>query len=207
MKDMQQDRVEDRKPRQVSAHTGLQLRCKGWMQESILRMLENTVQNGIDPENLVIYGGQGRAARNWDSFWQIVDCLKALEDDETLIVQSGKPVGIVRTRPESPRVIIANTHLVPRWATWENYRALEKKGLTMFGQYKAGDWGFIGVQGMMLNTDITYGLCGQKFFDGSLKGRIVLSAGLGATGGAPRMTRVPSTSSSRSGSMASSLAI
>lgn len=168
----------------VAAQTGLNLRCKGWMQESILRLLENTVQNGEDPERLIIYGGQGKAARNWESFWAIVQCLKNLENDETLVIQSGKPVGVFKTRLESPRVIIANTHLVPKWATWENFRALEAKGLTMYGQYKAGDWGFIGLQGMILNTDVTYGLVGQKFFGGSLKGRIVLTAGLGATGGA-----------------------
>ena len=170
--------------KKVAVQTGLELRCKGWMQESILRMLENTVQNGEDPERLIIYGGQAKAARNWESYWALVECLKKLENDETLVVQSGKPVGIFKTRPESPRVIIANTHLVPKWATWEKYRELEAKGLTMFGQYKAGDWGFIGLQGMILNTDVTYGLVGRKFFGGSLRGRLVLTAGLGATSGA-----------------------
>lgn len=168
----------------VAVQRGLALRCKGWMQEGILRMLENTVQNGEDPENLIIYGGQGKAARNWESYWALVESLKRLENDETLVVQSGKPVGIFKTRVESPRVIIANTHLVPKWATWENFRELEAKGLTMYGQYKAGDWGFIGLQGMILNTDVTYGLVGRKFFGDTLKGRIILTAGLGATGGA-----------------------
>ena len=111
----------------VAVQRGLALRCKGWMQEGILRMLENTVQNGEDPENLIIYGGQGKAARNWESYWALVESLKGLENDETLVVQSGKPVGIFKTRVESPRVIIANTHLVPKWATWENFRELEAK--------------------------------------------------------------------------------
>jgi urocanate hydratase len=168
----------------VVAQTGLDIRCKGWIQESILRMLENTVQNGEDPDRLIIYGGEAKAARSWESYFAIVDLLKNLQGDETLVIQSGKPVGVFRTRTESPRVILANSHLVPRWATWDNFRKLERKGLTMYGQYKAGDWGFIGLQGMILNTDVTYRLCSLKYFGGTLQGRIVLSAGLGATGGA-----------------------
>ena len=168
----------------VAVQTGLVIRCKGWIQESILRMLENTVQNGEDPARLIIYGGEAKAARSWESYWAIVDLLQKLEDDETLVIQSGKPVGVFKTRRESPRVIIANSHLVPRWATWDNFRKLERMGLTMYGQYKAGDWGFIGLQGMILNTDVTYRLCSLRYFGGTLRGRIVLSAGLGATGGA-----------------------
>ncbi|MSO94133.1 MAG: urocanate hydratase [Rhodospirillales bacterium] len=163
---------------------GPELRCRGWRQEGILRMLENTLHNGEKPEELIIYGGSGRCARNWDCFHMIVDSLKALGDDETLLIQSGKPVGIMKTSPRAPRVLTANANLVGRWATWEHFRELEAKGLMMYGQYTAGTWCYIGTQGILQGTYETFAACAKKHFGGTLKGRIVLTAGLGGMGGA-----------------------
>jgi urocanate hydratase len=147
-------------------------------------MLENTLENGERPADLVIYGGTGQAARDWDSFHAIVDCLKRLGDDETLVVQSGKPIAIFRLTRTSPRVVIANTQLVGRWATWETFHDLNARGLTMYGQYTAGDWQFIGHQGVVQSTYETLAACARTHFAGTLAGRVFLSAGLGAMGGA-----------------------
>ena len=163
---------------------GPQLRCLGWRQEGILRMLENTVANGEKPEELIIYAGTGKVARNWQCFHSIVDSLKSLADDETLFIQSGKPVAVMRTSPTSPRVLTANTNLVGKWANWETYRALEAKGLMMYGQYTAGTWCYIGTQGILQGTFETFAACARQHFGGSLAGRIVLTAGLGGMGGA-----------------------
>ena len=170
--------------RPVVAARGLELRCRGWRQEGLLRMLENTLENGERPADLVIYGGTGQAARDWDSFHTIVDCLKKLAGDETLVIQSGKPVAIFRTTEASPRVVVANTQLVGRWATWETFHDLKARGLTMFGQYTAGDWQFIGQQGIVQSTYETLAACAREHFGGTLEGRLFLSSGLGAMGGA-----------------------
>jgi urocanate hydratase len=160
------------------------LRCKGWRQEGVLRMLENTLANGEKPQELIVYGGSGRVARNWECYHAIVDALKALEADETLVIQSGKPVAVLRTSPSSPKVIAANTNLVGKWATWPVYRELEAKGLIMYGQYTAGTWAYIGTQGILQGTFETFAAAGTTFPSGDLKGRIVLTAGLGGMGGA-----------------------
>ena len=166
---------------------GPELRCRGWRQEGLLRMLENTLHNGEKPEELIIYGGSGRVARNWDCFHAIVETLKTLADDETLLIQSGKPVAVFRTTPASPRVLAANTNLVGQWATWEHYRELEAKGLMMYGQYTAGTWCYIGNQGILQGTYETFVACAEQHFGGSLRGRIVLTAGLGGMGSAQPM--------------------
>jgi urocanate hydratase len=163
---------------------GPELRCRGWRQEGLLRMLENTLSNGERPEELIIYGGSGKVARNWESFYAIVATLKALADDETLVIQSGKPVAVFRTSEASPRVLTANTNLVGKWATWDHYRALEAKGLIMYGQYTAGTWAYIGTQGILQGTYETFAACGKRLPSGDLRGSIVLSAGLGGMGGA-----------------------
>jgi urocanate hydratase len=154
-------------------------------------MLENTLENGERPADLVIYGGTGQAARDWDSFHTIVACLKKLAGDETLVIQSGKPVAVFRTTEASPRVVVANTQLVGRWATWETFHDLKARGLTMFGQYTAGDWQFIGQQGIVQSTYETLAACARQHFGGTLEGRLFLSSGLGAMGGAqPLAARV-----------------
>jgi urocanate hydratase len=171
-------------PRVVRAATGTELRCRGWRQEGLLRMLENTVQNGERPEELVIYGGTGQAARDWRCFDAIVRSLCELDGDETLVIQSGKPVARFRTHEDAPRVVTANSHLVGRWATWETFHELKRRGLIMFGQYTAGAWEYIGQQGVLQSTYETLAECARQHFDGSLVGRLVLTAGLGAMGGA-----------------------
>ncbi len=165
---------------------GSQRVCRGWAQEAALRMLLNNLDPAVgeNPRQLIVYGGQGKAARNWPAFWDIVDALIRLADDETLLVQSGKPVGIFRTHPRAPRVLLANALLVPAWATWENFWALEAKGLTMFGQMTAGSWIYIGTQGILQGTYETLAELATQHFGGTLAGRIVLSAGLGGMGGA-----------------------
>jgi urocanate hydratase len=163
---------------------GPNLRCRGWRQEGLLRMLENTLSNGERPEELIVYGGSGKVARNWQSLHAIVAALKILADDETLVIQSGKPVAIFRTTETSPRVLAANTNLVGKWATWDHYRALEAKGLMMYGQYTAGTWAYIGTQGILQGTYETFAACGKQLPAGNLSGSIVLSAGLGGMGGA-----------------------
>jgi urocanate hydratase len=168
----------------VEPQRGDTLRCKGWRQEGILRMLENTVANGEKPAELIVYGGSGRAARNWESFHAIVKALKSLGDDETLVIQSGKPVAVFHTSPMAPKVLTANTNLVGKWATWPVYRALEAKGLIMYGQYTAGTWAYIGTQGILQGTYETFAAAGKRFPSGDLRGRIVLTAGLGGMGGA-----------------------
>src|SRR6266702_2592221 len=173
-------------PRVVSAPRGPQRSCKGWIQEAALRMLMNNLDPDVAerPQDLVVYGGTGKAARNWESYHAIVRALRSLGDDETLLVQSGKPVGVFRTQPTAPRVLISNSMLVPRWATWENFWDLEAAGLTMYGQMTAGSWIYIGSQGIVQGTYETLGELAAQRFGGSLKGRIVLTAGLGGMGGA-----------------------
>jgi urocanate hydratase len=171
-------------PREVHPATGLELRCRGWRQEGLLRLLENTVHNGERPEELIIYGGTGQAARNWDCFETIVECLLDLEDDETLVIQSGKPVARFRGSVDSPRVVTANTNLVGRWATWDTFRELKGRNLISYGQYTAGAWQFIGQQGLVQSTFETLAACAREHFDDQLRGRLVVTAGLGAMGGA-----------------------
>jgi urocanate hydratase len=163
---------------------GPQLRCRGWRQEGLLRMLENTLANGERPEELIIYAGTGKVARNWECYHRIVASLKDLAEDETLLIQSGKPVAVFRTSRASPRVLTANTNLVGKWANWTHFRELEAKGLMMYGQYTAGSWAYIGTQGILQGTYETFGSCAAQYFGGSLAGRIVLTAGLGGMGGA-----------------------
>jgi urocanate hydratase len=178
--------------RAVRAPRGPERTCKGWIQEAAMRMLMNNLDPEVaeDPDRLVVYGGSGKAARTWNDFDRIVATLEKLENDETLLVQSGKPVGVIRTHPLAPRVLIANSLLVPRWATWEEFRRLEKMGLTMFGQMTAGSWIYIGSQGILQGTYETFAACARKHFGGSLKGRFVLTAGLGGMGGAQPLAAV-----------------
>ncbi len=170
----------------VRAPRGRDLSCKGWHQEAALRMLMNNLDPDVAerPQDLVVYGGTGKAARNWPAFHAIVRSLRALENDETLLVQSGKPVGIAKTHPDAPRVLLANSLLVPAWATWDEFRALEAKGLTMYGQMTAGSWIYIGTQGILQGTYETFAEAARQHFGGSLAGRWVLTAGLGGMGGA-----------------------
>lgn len=170
----------------IRAPRGNTLRCKGWVQEAALRMLMNNLDPEVaeKPEELVVYGGIGKAARNWESFHKIVECLEKLEEDETLLIQSGKPVGILPTHRNAPRVLLANSNLVPRWATWEHFDILDKKGLMMYGQMTAGSWIYIGTQGILQGTYETFLAAGKKHFAGDLGGRLVVSAGLGGMGGA-----------------------
>ena len=172
--------------RHVSAPTGTSISCKGWHQEAALRMLMNNLDPAVAerPEDLVVYGGTGKAARNWECFDRIVATLRRLENDETLLIQSGKPVGVFRTHDEAPRVLIANAHLVPRWATWDEFRRLESLGLTMYGQMTAGSWIYIGTQGILQGTYETFAECARQHFGGSLAGRLVVTGGLGGMGGA-----------------------
>ena len=170
----------------VCAPRGTALSCKGWQQEAALRMLMNNLDPEVAerPDDLVVYGGTGKAARNWESFDAIVHALRALENDETLLVQSGKPVAVFRTHASAPRVLIANSNLVGRWATWDVFRDLERKGLMMYGQMTAGSWIYIGSQGILQGTFETFGAVARQHFDGTLAGKFVLSAGLGGMGGA-----------------------
>src|SRR6266480_238769 len=175
-----------RGPRTVRAPRGTTISCKGWQQEAALRMLMNNLDPEVAerPEDLVVYGGTGKAARNWECFDAIVRELTNLGADETLLVQSGKPVGVFRTHTGAPRVLIANSNLVGRWATWEHFRELERKGLMMYGQMTAGSWIYIGSQGIVQGTYETLGSVARKHFGGDLRGRFVLTAGLGGMGGA-----------------------
>jgi urocanate hydratase len=172
--------------RTVRAPTGTQISCKGWHQEAALRMLMNNLDPDVaeDPDRLIVYGGAGKAARNWECYEAIVRTLRRLENDETLLVQSGKPAGVFRTHVEAPRVLIANAHLVPKWATWDEFRRLDDLGLTMFGQMTAGSWIYIGTQGILQGTYETFAECARQHFGGSLKGRLLVTAGLGGMGGA-----------------------
>jgi urocanate hydratase len=172
--------------RSIRAPRGTTLTCKGWPQEAALRMLMNNLDPEVAerPDDLIVYGGSGKAARNWESFDAIVRALTALEHDETLLVQSGKPVGVFQTHPGAPRVLIANALLVPAWATWDNFRDLEHRGLTMYGQMTAGSWIYIGSQGIVQGTYETLAALARRHFGGTLSGRMVVTAGLGGMGGA-----------------------
>jgi urocanate hydratase len=172
--------------RVVRAPRGVQISCKSWQQEAALRMLMNNLDPEVAerPDELVVYGGIGKAARNWECFDAIVQCLRELENDQTLLVQSGKPVGVFRTHPDAPRVLISNSMLVPVWATWEHFYELDRKGLMMYGQMTAGSWIYIGTQGILQGTYETFAAAARKHFDATLKGRLVVTAGLGGMGGA-----------------------
>src|SRR5689334_11361589 len=175
------------KPDVIRAPHGTTLSCKGWVQEAAMRMLMSNLDPDVaeHPEQLIVYGGSGKAARNWESYHKIVETLKRLNDDETLLVQSGKPVGVFKTHADAPRVLIANAHLVPRWGTWDEFRRLEALGLTMYGQMTAGSWIYIGTQGILQGTYQTFVAAGEKHFGSpDLAGRTILTAGLGGMGGA-----------------------
>jgi urocanate hydratase len=178
--------------RVVKAPTGNQLNCKGWLQEAAFRMIQNNLDPNVaeHPAELVVYGGIGKAARNWESFDKILEALKNLENHETLLVQSGKPIGILNTHADAPRVLIANSNLVPKWATWEHFHELDKKGLMMFGQMTAGSWIYIGSQGIIQGTYETFAEAGRQHFNGNLSGRVILTAGLGGMGGAQPLAGV-----------------
>jgi urocanate hydratase len=173
-------------PRVVRAPRGTELSCKSWLQEAALRMLMNNLDPEVAerPDDLVVYGGIGKAARDWASFDAIVDALRALGNDETLLVQSGKPVGVFRTHADAPRVLISNSMLVPHWATWEHFYELDRKGLMMYGQMTAGSWIYIGSQGILQGTYETFAEAARQHFGGTLRGRLVMTAGLGGMGGA-----------------------
>ena len=166
--------------------TGTTLNCKGWIQEAALRMLLNNLDPEVaeQPEDLIVYGGRGKAARNHEALHKIIHCLKNLENDESLLIQSGKPVGIMKTHPDAPRVLISNSQLVPNWANWEHFSELEQKGLMMYGQMTAGSWIYIGSQGIVQGTYETYAAAADKHFGGTLKGTLNVTAGLGGMGGA-----------------------
>src|SRR5881296_3011217 len=170
----------------IRAPRGTSISCKGWPQEAAMRMLMNNLDPDVAerPDELIVYGGSSKAARNWEAFDAIIRSLRSLEHDETLVVQSGKPVGVFQTHPGAPRVLIANALLVPAWATWENFRDLEHRGLTMFGQMTAGSWIYIGTQGIVQGTYETLAAVAGRHFGGSLTGRLVVTAGLGGMGGA-----------------------
>jgi urocanate hydratase len=172
--------------RTIKAPTGSTLNCKNWVSEAAFRMIQNNLDPEVAerPEDLVVYGGIGKAARNWESFDKILECLKNLEEDETLMVQSGKPVGVLRSHKNAPRVLIANSNLVGKWATWEHFRELEAKGLMMYGQMTAGSWIYIGSQGIVQGTYETYLSLAKMHFNGTLKGTLNVTAGLGGMGGA-----------------------
>ncbi|HEY0623447.1 urocanate hydratase [Sphingomonas sp.] len=172
--------------RRIKAPTGTELSTKSWLTEAPLRMLMNNLDADVAeaPESLVVYGGIGRAARDWESYDRIVDALRRLDADQTLLVQSGKPVGIFRTHPDAPRVLIANSNLVPHWATWEHFHELDRKGLAMYGQMTAGSWIYIGTQGIVQGTYETFVEAGRQHYGGDLSGRWILTAGLGGMGGA-----------------------
>ncbi|WP_447724165.1 urocanate hydratase [Sphingomonas koreensis] len=172
--------------RHIKAPTGTDLSAKSWLTEAPLRMLMNNLDAEVAeaPENLVVYGGIGRAARDWESYDRIVDALRKLDADQTLLVQSGKPVGVFRTHPDAPRVLIANSNLVPHWATWEHFHELDRKGLAMYGQMTAGSWIYIGTQGIVQGTYETFVEAGRQHYGGDLSGKWVLTAGLGGMGGA-----------------------
>ena len=178
--------------RVVRAPRGTELSCKSWLSEAAFRMIQNNLDPEVAerPEDLVVYGGIGKAARDWASFDAILAALKNLSDDETLLVQSGKPVGVFPTHPDAPRVLIANSNLVPKWATWEHFHELDRKGLMMYGQMTAGSWIYIGTQGIVQGTYETFVEMGRQHYGGSLKGRWILTAGLGGMGGAQPLAAV-----------------
>ncbi len=178
--------IEKQQTKIIRAPRGTSISCKSWQTEAPMRMLMNNLDPEVakDPANLIVYGGRGKAARNWECFYKIVETLKELEMDETLLIQSGKPVAVFRTHEWAPRVLIANSLLVPKWADWEYFRELEERGLIMYGQMTAGSWIYIGTQGILQGTYETFYAVAKKYFDGTLKGKFVLTAGLGEMGGA-----------------------
>src|SRR5436189_4265158 len=173
-------------PRPVRAPRGSEMSCKGWHQEAALRMLMNNLDPDVaeNPDRLIVYGGTGRAARSWEAFEAIVRSLRELENDQTLLVQSGKPVGVFRTHEEAPRVLIANSNLVGHWSNWDEFRKLEHLGLIMYGQMTAGSWIYIGSQGILQGTYETFAAGARKHFGGSLAGRLIVTGGMGGMGGA-----------------------
>lgn len=178
--------------REIKAPTGSKLNCKGWLQEAAYRMIQNNLDPDVaeEPDKLIVYGGKGKAARDWPSYDKILKCLKELENDESLLVQSGKPVGIIKTHEDAPRVLIANSNLVGEWANWEHFNELEKKGLMMYGQMTAGSWIYIGSQGIVQGTYESFVECGRQHFNDNLSGKVILTAGLGGMGGAQPLAGV-----------------
>ena len=172
--------------RHIASPTGTDLSCKSWLTEAPFRMLQNNLHPDVaeNPQSLVVYGGIGRAARNWECYDQLLESLKELEDDQTLLVQSGKPVGVFQTHEDAPRVLIANSNLVPKWATWEHFNELDRKDLFMYGQMTAGSWIYIGTQGIVQGTYETFAEAGRQHYNGDWTGRWILTAGLGGMGGA-----------------------
>ena len=170
----------------ITAPRGTSLACKGWVQEAAMRLLMNNLDPEVaeKPQELIVYGGTGKAARNWECYHAIVSSLKELENDETLLIQSGKPVAVFKTGTHAPRILISNSMIVPKWATWDEFRKLEALGLTMYGQMTAGSWIYIGTQGILQGTYETFAACADRYFDGSLEGKFLLTAGLGGMGGA-----------------------
>lgn len=170
----------------IRSDRGSKITCKGWQQEAAMRMLMNNLDPEVaeNPKDLIVYGGTGKAARNWDCYKKIINALKTLNNDETLLIQSGKPVGILPSHPDAPRVLISNAMLVPKWATWDEFRHLDQLGLTMYGQMTAGSWIYIGSQGILQGTYETFASAGEKHFKGILAGKFILSGGLGGMGGA-----------------------
>src|SRR5512132_1873856 len=181
-----------RADRVVRAPRGTERTAKSWLTEAALRMIQNNLDPDVaeNPKELVVYGGIGRAARNWECFDAIVKALTELGDDESLLIQSGKPVGVFKTHPDAPRVLIANSNLVPKWATWEKFNELDKKGLMMYGQMTAGSWIYIGTQGIVQGTYETFVEAGRQHYGGNLGGRWILTAGLGGMGGAQPLAGV-----------------
>src|SRR3982750_2863464 len=186
--------LEDRRDnsRHIRARRGSEIKAKSWATEAAVRMLMNNLDDEVaeDPQSLVVYGGIGRAARNWECFDRIVETLERLKEDETLLVQSGKPVGVFRTHKDAPRVLIANSNLVPKWANWETFSELDRKGLMMYGQMTAGSWIYIGTQGIVQGTYETFAEMGRQHYGGDLHGRWILTAGLGGMGGAQPLAAV-----------------
>ena len=174
------------KTRNIRAPRGSELNCKSWLTESAYRMIQNNLDAEVaeKPDELIVYGGIGRAARNWASYDKILECLKQLEDNESLLIQSGKPVGVFKTHVDAPRVLIANSNLVPAWSNWEHFNELDRKGLMMYGQMTAGSWIYIGSQGIVQGTYETFVEAGRQHFEGNTKGKWILTSGLGGMGGA-----------------------
>ena len=170
----------------IHSPRGKELSCKDWQIESAFRMIQNNLDNDVaeDPDNLIVYGGKGKAARNWKSYNAIISSLKRMDSDDTLLVQSGKPVGIFKTHRHSPRVLIANSNIVPKWANWDNFNEFDRLGLIMYGQMTAGSWIYIGTQGILQGTYETFAAVGKKHFNSDLSGKIVVTSGLGGMGGA-----------------------
>ncbi|MFW5782489.1 MAG: urocanate hydratase, partial [Candidatus Muiribacteriaceae bacterium] len=170
----------------ISAPRGTELNTRGWIQEAALRMLMNNLDPEVaeDPDNLIVYGGNGKAARNWECYEKITETLKTLEDDETLLVQSGKPVAVFKTHSDAPRVLLANSMLVPHWANWDHFNELDRKGLMMYGQMTAGSWIYIGTQGILQGTYETFAALAEKHYGSDLTGKLAISGGLGGMSGA-----------------------